>query len=153
MADCATLPPSTPLRGDGSAQRTLSLGVEPAALPSPLGGSGRRLVRERPEKEIGLRERLAQVYRDLEMANSEVEALKPSAEYHGMRFQNADHELREAIHKREVSGQSYTLFELYDARVEAGHAWNPYRKKLSEAMNWRKSLMDEAASLNKELGT
>jgi hypothetical protein len=82
-----------------------------------------------------------------------VERSKPSADWHAVRFSDADTALREAVETRDRMRDGRDLFAFYDARVAAGHAWNPHRRRLNEAMGWRKSLMDEAQAINKELGT
>lgn len=118
-------------------------------LPHPTPDTRRGHV---PKNETGLREKLARVYRDLEIANGLVEKIKPSADYHAICFSNTDHSLRAALAERDARGERYTLFHLYDARMNAGHAWHPFRQKLNETMSWRKALMEEAAGLNKDLG-
>lgn len=137
---------SEPSQGDGKVPDPSK--DLPLRHPNPNSRQGRN-----PVKETGLRKKLARVYLDLEEANAEVEATKPSADFYAMRFSNADTALRDAIAKREAVGEPRTLFHLYDARVAAGFAWNPHRKKLATAMSWRTALMTEAAALNKELGT
>lgn len=81
-----------------------------------------------------------------------VKRTKPLADRHAWIFSRADTALREAIEKRNVERNGRCLFTLYDARVAAGHAWNPHRARLNDGMRWRKALMDEAVWLNKEIG-
>lgn len=119
-------------------------------LPHPTPGAPRGV---KVEKETGLRDRLAEVYQSLEIANQIIVRVKPVADSHAICFSNADLALRSALAERAEKGERYTLFDLYDARMDAGHSWHPFRQKLNETMSWRKVLMDELAALNKELGT
>lgn len=111
------------------------------------------LKRRNPEKETGLRQRLAKIYEQLEEAHSEVERHKPISDHLGQIFREADTALRAAHASRLLKGEPMNLFPFYDARVAAGFAWNPHRTALNTALSWRKSIMDEAKMLNKELGT
>ncbi len=119
----------------------------PLAHPKPDPRKGRR-----PENEAGLRGELAAVYRDLEEANGQVEAVAPIASQYAMAFTQADLALKHAIAQREMLGGPRYVFEFYDARVAAGHAWHPHRQRLNDALRWRKALMDAAQAINKELG-
>lgn len=119
----------------------------PLAHPTPDIRRGRN-----PENETGLRQELAQAYEDLEEANKMVEDTAPIAGDYAMRFSYADQALRQKLAERMVTGGPRYVFEFYDARVAAGHAWHPHRKKLEEALRWRRALMDIAKALNKELG-
>lgn len=105
-----------------------------------------------PENETGLRQELAKVYEDLEEANKIVEHTSPIAGDYAMRFSYADQALRQKLAERMIAGEPRYVFEFYDARVAAGHAWHPHRKKLEDALRWRKALMDLAKAMNKELG-
>jgi len=67
-------------------------------------------------------------------------------------FKSADTELREAIVRRDGAAVRYTVFDYYDARLAAGHAWYPFKTKLADAMRWHKACLDEATAINKELG-
>lgn len=151
----ASLPslPFTPLRGEGSATRGLPLGVADTASLPLVGGRAAGSNGRRPEKEAGLRESLSSVYRDLEQANREVEESTPIAGHHAMLFSRADIALREALALRDEEGEPRRrIFGYYDNRLTAGHAWNPHRQRLKDAMRWRTALMDEAKAINKELG-
>ncbi len=145
--------PFTLLRRAEALQRRLPLEVTDAAASALRGGRTPTSQRMSPEKEAGLRSRLSVVYLDLEEANAMVERTKPLADRHALAFSTADTALREAIDDRNRTRDGRCLFALYNARVTAGHAWNPHRTRLNTAMSWRKALMEEAQWLNKEIGT
>jgi hypothetical protein len=43
------------------------------------------------------------------------------------------------------------MLRAYDARVAAGHAWNPHRTNLRDAERWLKALRSELTNINMEL--
>lgn len=62
----------------------------------------------------------------------------------------------EALHARRRSGTVVTkkaMVAAYDARVAAGHEWNPSKTKLQEAERWLRRIKTELKAANAELGS
>lgn len=45
------------------------------------------------------------------------------------------------------------MLAIYDARVSAGHDWNPYRARYQDALRWLKTLRMELKDVNYAIGT
>lgn len=43
------------------------------------------------------------------------------------------------------------LFAAYDARMAAGHAWNPHRARLRDAERWHRAILAELRYVNEAL--
>lgn len=48
---------------------------------------------------------------------------------------------------------SKIVLAAYDARVTAGHQWNPHRIRYQETLRWLKTLRMELKDVNREIGT
>lgn len=135
-------------KGKGKSGRTgLSLAVSPAksgGLPFPqVRASGRNLHDEAM--------RLRNEIEKAEAERSTAEALQAPFK---ARFELATDRLAElwAMRRRGVTVTHDAILKAYDARVAAGHAWNPTRVRLQDAERWLKALRSELTNINLEIG-
>jgi hypothetical protein len=94
---------------------------------------------------------LAALQRDMAEAEQAIANAAPEADRCEGIFRAADKALRDAVEARDRAGQRWPLFHLYDARMHAGHAWNPHRSRLRDAIRWHKAVCDAAAAIEKKL--
>jgi len=90
-------------------------------------------------------ELLAERARAVAEAEEADKAQRPYAEA----FQIAHHKLLE-LTRSETSTKQQRLAG-YDRRMNAGHAWHPFRSRLTDAMNWLKAIGKELADCRASL--
>lgn len=96
-----------------------------------------------------LKEQAEVLYADLLAARSLVLQRAASATPYENAFQEAHAAL---LNANRASLTKPQLFALYDARMHAGHAWNPHRKRLKDAQAWGKAIMSDLQAINQAIG-
>jgi hypothetical protein len=89
--------------------------------------------------------------RDAIEAQQAISDATPEADRCESIFRAADARLRRAIATRDSAGLRYPLLDHYDDRMRAGHAWNPHRSRLRDAIRWHKAVCDEIMAVSKKL--
>ena len=101
----------------------------------------------------GVRARLSELAFQEEEAARAVSIAQAIAQQLKVEFEKSDQALRD-LHARRKAGHFVarsTMIRAYDDRLNAGHKWNPHRRRLREAKEWHERVRKEIFEVNAEL--
>ncbi len=103
----------------------------------------------------GLRDQRLRLEREVEEAEALLAVANADQAPYAEVFHLTDATLRQLHADRKAGGviSKIDMLAAYDARMEAGHAWNPFRAKAQELAGWLKALRHELKAVNQEIGT
>jgi len=128
-------------------------GAEPASVQAAGSPKDRRNPRKKTNGSALLERRQAAL-ESLQLANAEVEAASAEHAPFGAAFEAIDRQVKEWAQLRH-GGHVFSYdkwMSALDRRMAAGHAANPSKKRLAEAVRWRAAVMKELKEINQEIG-
>lgn len=125
------------------------------SFPSNAGKSDGLPIPSTGTKGGDLRDRIGRLENEMLTAERECQIARVISDPFSGAFWSAHGHL-EALHARRRSGTVVTkkaMVAACDARVAAGHEWNPSKTKLQEAERWLRRIKTELKAANAELGS